>query len=132
MRYESDLSETGVMQTARHAVFTRSLPRLRRVDAAGELFDLSFGRIQVLAAETVELLAPLPQLESLVEGRVAALEPVDDLLQLALGLLEGLPAQRVSSTRAPKPPSASSTSTRSPGSTALAERTICSCARTIA
>src|SRR4029453_11716654 len=97
--------------------------------AARKLFDLALGRVEPLLAEAVELLTALPQLERLVERRLARLEPVDDLLELLLGLLEG---HRVSSTRAPKPPSASSTSTRSPVSSPRAERTIASFARTIA
>jgi len=53
----------------------------------------------------------------------------DHLLQLALGLFE---RHRVSSTRAPKPPFARSTSTCSPGLTASLERTSSPPARTIA
>jgi hypothetical protein len=106
---------------------------LGRLDAAGELLDLALGRVQALAAEAIELLATLPEPERFVQGDVAALEPLDDLLQLTLSLLEGaLLCQLVSSTRAPKPPSASSTSMRWPGETAEPARTISSPARTMA
>jgi hypothetical protein len=101
----------------------------RRVCATSELFDLALGRVEPLLAEAVELLAPLPELERLVERRFTGLEAMDDLLELGLRLLE---RHRVFSTRAPKPPSASSTSTRSPVSSPCAERTMASSARTIA
>src|SRR6186997_1140923 len=104
----------GRAAAARRVLRTR--PRilwLCGLRAARELFDLALGGVEALPAEAVELLAALPELQRLVERRLARLEPVDDLLQLLLGLLEG---HLVSSTRAPKPPSASSTSTRSPGS----------------
>src|SRR4029079_8545457 len=82
--------------------------------AACELLDTPFGGMEPVFTEPVELLAPLPELQRLVERRLAALEPVDDLLELLLGRLDGLFfGHRVSSTRAPKPPSASSTSTLS-------------------
>src|SRR3954452_16600846 len=73
----------------------------------------------------VQLLVPFPELDRLVEAGIAALEPLDDLLQLALGFLER------HSTRAPKCPSATSTSTCSPDWTIELERTISSRARTI-
>jgi hypothetical protein len=93
------------------------------------------GSVEPLAAEAVEGLAALPQRDRLLEPRLSALEPVDDLLQLAFRRLEGellLAQGRTSSTRAPNPPSASSTSTRAPGTTAAAERTTEPPARTIA
>ena len=42
-----------------------------------------------VAQMPVELLAALPELRQLVDARVAALEPLDDRLELALRLLEG-------------------------------------------
>jgi hypothetical protein len=62
----------------------------------------------------------------IVETGVAALEPLDDLLELALRVFER------HSTRAPKRPSATSTSIASPGTTAAGDRTIASSFRTIA
>ena len=72
--------------------------------------------------------APRPRCQScerLVERDVAPLEPRDELVELALELLErALLAQgRTSSTRAPRPPRASSTSTTLPAATAPASRT---------
>src|SRR5215211_5484843 len=103
--------------------------RLCGPSATRELFDLAFGGVETFLAEAVQLLATLPELQRLVQRRLAAFQPLDDPLELALGLLE---SQRVFSTRAPKPPSASSTSTRSPVSRARPERTISSPLRTIA
>src|SRR2546430_8889606 len=97
--------------------------------AACELLDLAFGAVELLFAQTVKLLAALPELQGFVERRLAGFESPDDLLELLLGLFEG---HRISSTRAPKPPSASSTSTASPEATALPERTIPPSRRTIA
>ena len=59
-----------------------------RLGAAGELFDLPVRRVEPADAELVELLAALPQLDRLVQARFAALEPLDDLLQLALRFFE--------------------------------------------
>ena len=111
-----------------------SLFRPRSLNPAGELLDLALGGVQALAAEPVQLLATLPELQRFVERGVTAFQALDDLLQLPLRFFEGglLRVQRVSSTRAPKPPSASSTSTRSPGATAVPARTISSPERTIA
>jgi hypothetical protein len=109
--------------------------RLRacRFGANRELLDLALGRVEALAAEAIQLLASLPEPQGFVERGLAALEALDNLLELALGLLEGaLLAQRTSSTRAPKPPLASSTSTRSPRSIDPLVRRIASSARTIA
>ena len=79
------------------------------------------------------MLAPLPECERFVERRLAVLEALDDLLELLLGVLEVRSlCHRVSSTWAPKPPSANWTSTRRPGATSDDERTIASSARTIA
>src|SRR4029079_17152318 len=103
--------------------------RLCRFRATREFLDLALGGLQSPAAEAVQLLAALPELERLVERRLAAFQPVDDRLQLLLGLLE---RHVRSSTRAPKLPSATSTSTGSPGWTACGERTVSSPARTMA
>src|SRR5829696_986282 len=102
-------------------------------DALRELLDLALGRVQLPTAEAVQLLAALPERDRVVQTRVPALEPLDDLLQLSLRRLEGrLVAHRVSLTVPRKPPSVSSTSTWSPAASALDDRTIPSPARTIA
>src|SRR5688500_3903292 len=88
--------------------------RLGFFDPLRELLDPALGRVEPLAAELVELLAALPERERLVEGRLPVLEALDDLLELLLCVLERLLAHRVSSTIAPKPPSASWTTTREP------------------
>jgi hypothetical protein len=105
---------------------------LDRFHPAGELLDAALGGVELRRADGIELLSPLPERDRLVEARVAALEPLDDRLQLALGLLETELGQRVSSTVAPKPPVASSTSTRAPEATSVLVRTMAPSARTIA
>ena len=114
----------------------RRRPRRKRCRICGalrELLDLALGGLEAREAEAQQLLAALPELDRLVEAGVAALEPLDDLLQLLLGGLERQLAHwSTSSTRAPKAPSASSTSTSSPGSTSAALRSTVSPARTIA
>src|SRR5262249_59468903 len=85
------------------------------------------GGVELRLAEGVELLAPFPQLQRLVKRRLPALEPLDDLFELRLRLVEGLLLGFghgvPSSTRAPKPPSASATSTCVPVATSEAEAT---------
>src|SRR5581483_10329984 len=104
-----------------------SLPRwARRVDPLRELLDLALGGLELRRAESVELLAALPELERLVERGVAALQPFHDAAQLLLCLFVG------HSTRAPNDPSATSIAIASPGATAAAERTSSSPRRTIA
>jgi hypothetical protein len=105
---------------------------LDRFDAAGELLDAALRRVELRRADRVELLAALPERDRLVEAGLAALEPLDDRLQLALGVLERGFAQRVSFTVAPKPPVPSSTSTSVPAASSEPERTIASPLRTIA
>src|SRR5581483_11676101 len=110
--------------------------RRRFARAARELLDLSLCGVELAAAEGVELLAALPQRERFVERNLAALEALDDLLELRLGLLERRFFRRAhcatSSTRAPKPPSASVTSTRTPGVTSALEETSRESVRTTA
>src|SRR6266487_1352823 len=53
------------------------------------LLALALGRVQLAEAKAVELLAPLPQRDRFVEAGLAAFEPLDDLLELALRRLEG-------------------------------------------
>ena len=48
-------------------------------------------RVQLRGADAVELLAALPERDRLVEARLAALEPLDDRLELPLGVLERRP-----------------------------------------
>src|SRR6266550_8892571 len=98
--------------------------------AASELLDLAVRGIEFLRAEAVELLAALPQRDRLVQGDLAALEAVDDRLQLPLRVLEGrgglgrgVAHSRTFSTRAAKLPCASRTSTALPCEMARAERT---------
>jgi hypothetical protein len=94
------------------------------LDPARELLDPALRRVELGRADAVELFAALPERDRLVEARVAALEPPDDRLQLALGVFEAELAQRVSSTFAPNPPAPSSTSTCVPLETSELERTI--------
>ena len=61
---------------------------LNRFDPACELFDPALSRVELRRADGVELLAALPERDRLVEARLSALEPLDDRLQLALGVLE--------------------------------------------
>ena len=103
-----------------------------RFDSARQLLDATLGRFELRRADVIELLAALPERDCLVEARLAALEPLDDRLQLALRFLERGLAQRVSSTVAPKPPAPSSTSTCVPRASSVPERTIPSPLRTIA
>ncbi len=105
---------------------------LNGFDPAGELLDAALRRVELGRADGVELLAAFPERDRLVEARLSALEPLDDRLQLALGVLEAELAQRVSSTVAPKPPVPSSTSTCVPVATSELERTIEPAVRTIA
>ena len=105
---------------------------LDRFDPAGELLDPALRRVELRRADAVELFAALPERDRLVEARVAALEPLDDRLQLALGVFETELAQRVSSTFAPNPPAPSSTSTCVPLDTSELERMIRPLVRTIA
>ena len=105
---------------------------LDRLDPPCQLLDSAVGRVELLGANAVELLAALPERDRLVEAGFAALEPLDDRLQLALGVLEGGLAQRVSFTVAPKPPVPSSTSTSVPTASSEPERTIAAPLRTIA
>jgi hypothetical protein len=113
-------------------VFIPTALGLHRFDAACELLDATLRRVELRRADRIELLAALPEGDRLVEACLAALEPVDDRLQLALGFLEGRLAQRASSTVAPNPPVPSSTSTRVPVATSAPERTIAPPERTIA
>jgi len=105
---------------------------LDRFDPARKLLDAALGRVELGRADGVELLTAFPERDRLVEARFAALEALDDRLQLALGLLEAELAQRVSPTVAPKPPVASSTSICVPAATSELPRTIAPPARTIA
>src|SRR5512138_3856484 len=53
-----------------------------------ELLDLELGTVEALDARAVELLSAPPERERLVQRHVAALEPRDELVQLALEVLE--------------------------------------------
>src|SRR5436305_6707068 len=100
------------------------LALLLGVESARELFDFALRVLQLVGTPTVQLFAPLPELCQLLEANVAALEPLDDLLQLRLGLLER------HSLTAPKLPPATSTPSAVPAGGGL--RTKLSPARTIA
>src|SRR5262249_34811237 len=113
-------------------LFARTALGLHRFYAAGELLDAALSLVELGRADRVELLAALPERDRLVEARLAPLEPLADPLQLALRLLEGALAERVSPTVAPKPPAARSTSTCVPVASSELERTIASPLRTIA
>src|SRR5579859_5127267 len=101
---------------------------LRVLDALHKLLDLALRRVELLAAEAVQLLASFPELDRVVERDVAALEPLDDLSELFLRVFEG----HSSPTVAEKLPSATRTSISSPGATAVAARTTAPSCRTIA
>src|SRR4249919_115739 len=81
---------------------------LNGLHPARKLLDPSLRCVELGRADGIELLPTLPERDRLVEARLSALEPLDDRLQLALGVFEGELAQRVSSTVAPKPPVPSS------------------------
>ena len=61
----------------------------------GQLLDLAFGGVELAAAEAVQFLSALPERDRLVQAGVAALEALDDDLQLALGGLEGRRSPRL-------------------------------------
>jgi len=63
---------------------------LGSLDPSRELLDLAVRRVQLAEAKTVKLFASLPQRDRLVEPGLAAFEPLDDLLELALGRFERL------------------------------------------
>ena len=117
--------------------------QLRRVPChlvrADELLDPALGRLEQRDAAPMERLSPLPELDRLVDRDVAALEPADDLLELAAELLEGglcgcspplTAAPR--STVAPRLPVASSISSGCPGATAADSLSAAPPARTTA
>ena len=115
------------------ALFRRGAVTIDLLLAQAKLLDAELGPVEQLGACPVERLAALPERERLVERDVAALEPRHELVELALELLERPLAQgRTSSTRAPSPPVASSTSIGLPGATTPASRTTAPPARTIA
>src|SRR5690242_17071446 len=105
---------------------------LRSVHAARQLLDPSLRGVELRHARLVELFPALPERDRLVEPRAAALQPLDDLLELALGVFEGRLRHRISSTEAANAPAASCTSTRSPRTSAVASRTSRPSRRTIA
>ena len=84
----------------------RRLAVTSRAVALAQLLDLELGPVEPLDARAVELLAATPEGDRLVEGDVPPLELRDDVVQLALELLEGalLAHGRTSSTRAPRAP----------------------------
>src|SRR5581483_8403198 len=100
-----------------------------------QLLDLALRSVELRAAERVQLLAAFPESDCLVERHLAAFQPLDDLLELRLSLLEGrlrLAHGLTSSTRAPNAPSARVTWTRVPGSTSELAVTSRESVRTIA
>ncbi len=101
---------------------------------ARELLDAELCRFEPLHAGAVELLPPAEERDRVVNGHISALEPVDDLLELSLELLEWLRLGQgwTSSTRAPSEPEASSTSSRSPGEATTDSRSASPPTRTMA
>src|SRR5262249_62350494 len=84
------------------------------VNLVRKLVDLALRCVESFTAQPVEALAPLPERDRVVERHAAALEALDDLRQLPLGLLERRLGHSTVSTVAEKPPSATRTSTVSP------------------
>src|SRR5829696_8189018 len=121
-------AKSGMPWTSSVGALIRT-PILCRFLSARQLLDAAVRGVELLAAELVELLAALPEPDRLVERRLSGLEALDDFLQLFLRALE---RHVTCSTRPPKPPSASSTSTRVPAATWCPARTIVPPARTIA
>src|SRR4029079_11753933 len=141
MELSSSSAKIGMprMRSALGCAIAATLPFRRlavtsRAVALPQLLDLELGPVQPLDARAMELLAAAPEGDRLVEGDVPPLELRDDVVQLALELLEGalLAHGRTSSTRAPSAPWASSTSTSPPAATVPALRTTAPPARTIA
>ena len=91
-----------------------------------ELLDPALGRFEQRGAAPMERLPALPELDGLVDGHVATLEPADDLLELTAEIFERALAGvavahgRTSSTVAARPPVASSISRRLPEATVAA------------
>ena len=90
-----------------------------------ELLDLELGAVERARRRRGRAPRPVARAECLVERHVAPLEPHDEVVELALEVLERarLRQGRTSSTRAARPPRASSTSTRLPGRRPPASRT---------
>lgn len=62
--------------------------RCRARAVARQLLDPELRRPQALGAQAIQLLAAPEQRDRVVDRNVAALEPGDDVLELALELLE--------------------------------------------
>ena len=104
-----------------------------RLGAPRELLDPPLRRVELGRAEAIQLLAALPERDRLLEPGLATLEALDDPLELGAGGFERLLAHgRTSSTRAPRLPSASATSSSFPTPTSPAARTTRPPVRTIA
>ena len=82
--------QSGRRARGRELASSRRFGRARLLGSACELLDPALGGVELRLAEGVELLAAFPQLERLVERRLPALEPLHDLLELGLRLLERL------------------------------------------
>ena len=103
--------------------------RVRVICTCGKLLDSALGGLEPGCAEAVQLLAPLPEQDRLVDRDIPALELPDDLLELGAQLLEAplgrladVAHGRTSETVATNAPTASSISTRSPAAVAAASR----------
>src|SRR5918994_376570 len=106
-----------------------SRPRI----AGNQLLDLQLGALEASDALLVELLAAAEERDRLVHGHVATLDARNDLLELALKLLETPRAHScTSSTRAAREPDASWMSSAAPVVTSAAARPAPPPARTIA
>ena len=103
---EDERRERPRARCSRRTTTSRRRERRRRRDPASRRADSvsirPCGGLEPRDAGAVQLLAALPELDRLVERHVTALEPADDLVELALQLLErALVAHgRTSSTRA--------------------------------
>ncbi len=78
----------------RHELAALGFRRLGR-ELAAELLDPTLGRVELRDAEAVQLFAPLPQRDRVLERGLAALELSDDALELGASLLEGQLGLRV-------------------------------------
>src|SRR5262245_30645319 len=126
-RSAAPATSTGGLEGATASTSRMSWSRCRRGVGSGrlrpdglgpspELFDPALCRFDLFDAYLVEHFAALPETDSFLQVGSAAFELGDDPLELGPGLLEGLLRTHslISSTRAPRSPWASSTSTLLP------------------
>src|SRR6185503_10798169 len=88
-------SSTAPAASASSSVGSRSVSRsVCSVVTTRELLDAAVHGLELRGADAIQLLAALPQLRQLVDACVAALEPLDDRLELLLRVLEAQLSQR--------------------------------------